>query len=83
MTPAILAIMLIFGLPILVVGGFFVIWSLKIITRGGPRHEAERLSEETRLIQEIHRGLSKMEERIEALETILLDPERKDKPSHE
>ena len=31
--------------------------------------------DDTRLIQEIHQGLSRMEERIEILETILLDRE--------
>lgn len=31
------------------------------------------LVDDTRLIQEIHQGLSRMEERIETLETILLD----------
>ncbi len=30
-------------------------------------------SDETELIQDIHRGLSRMEQRIESLETILLD----------
>jgi len=31
------------------------------------------------MIQEIYQGLSKMEERVDALETILLDRERKGK----
>ena len=34
---------------------------------------------ETKLIQEIYQGLSSMERRVEALETILLDRERKGK----
>jgi TM2 domain-containing membrane protein YozV len=32
--------------------------------------------DDTRLIQEIHNGLSRMEERVESLETILLDREQ-------
>jgi TM2 domain-containing membrane protein YozV len=32
--------------------------------------------DDTRLIQEIHQGLSRMEERVETLETILLDREQ-------
>lgn len=32
----------------------------------------------TKLIQEVHHGLLRMEQRIEALETILFDRERKD-----
>jgi hypothetical protein len=31
------------------------------------------------MIQELYQGLSKMEERVDALETILLDQERKGK----
>ena len=67
-----LAILLIFGFPIVVVGGFFLIWALKI-AKGGKDDQFK--AEETQLIQEIHHGLQKMEERIEALETILLEPE--------
>ena len=38
----------------------------------------EQLStDETRMIQELHQGAYRMEERIEALETIILDYERK------
>lgn len=38
----------------------------------------EQLStDETRMIQELHQGSFRMEERIEALETIILDRERK------
>jgi TM2 domain-containing membrane protein YozV len=40
----------------------------------------EQLStDETRMIQELHLGSSRMEERIEALETIILDRERKNR----
>jgi phage shock protein B len=40
----------------------------------GSRHNR---AEETKLIQEIHQGLSEMEKRVEALETILLDAQRR------
>ena len=33
--------------------------------------------DETRMIQEIYHGLTKMEDRIETLETLLMDSERK------
>ena len=40
----------------------------------------EQLStDETRMIQELHQGSFRMEERIEALETIILDYERKNR----
>jgi len=71
-------ILLIFGLPLVIVAGFFLIWGLKIITGGPPQKREKDQADETKLIQELYQGLSKMEERIEALETILLDRERKD-----
>lgn len=35
-------------------------------------------AEETKMIQDIYSGLSKMEERVEALETILIERQKKD-----
>lgn len=43
---------------------------------GGSKRSAKTDADETRLIQEIHHGLVKMEGRIESLETLLLDQER-------
>ncbi|MFH1138047.1 MAG: envelope stress response membrane protein PspB [Pseudomonadota bacterium] len=72
MHPAHVVMTMVFALPFLVVGGFFLIWALKIL-KGESSKGGERLNEEeTRTIQELHYGLTKMEERIEALETILL-----------
>lgn len=46
--------------------------------RGQPRRgDRAQRDQETELIQEIHQGFTKMEQRITSLETILLDPERK------
>ena len=69
-----LAVLLIFGFPIVLVGGFFLIWILKIMQGGASRQERQVQAEETRLIQELHQGLIRMEQRIETLETLLLDP---------
>ena len=44
---------------------------------GSPRRSGKTEAEETRLIQEIHYGFVKMERRVESLETLLLDTERK------
>ena len=54
--------------------------------RGG--QSAGDQAEEAKMIQEIYSGLSRMEERVEALETILLDQEKRKgakerKPNHE
>jgi phage shock protein B len=54
-----------------------ILMGIKIL-RGGVK-EQKSLSEEARMIQEIHKGLSKMEERVEALETLLLEKDRKDR----
>ncbi len=43
--------------------------------RGGQKAEAD----EAKMIQEIYQGLSRIEERVEALETILLDRAKGDK----
>lgn len=48
-------------------------------TSDEPRLTASKEAEETRLIQEINRTLGRLETRIEALETIVLDRERNKK----
>ena len=48
-----------------------VIWA--VVRLAGPRRSKGAAPEDTRIIQEIHQGLTKMEERIESLETILVD----------
>jgi phage shock protein B len=61
----------------LVLLGGLVIAAIKA-WRGNPsRPSKQSRDEETRLIQEIYQGLTKMEKRVEALETILLGPERR------
>jgi len=76
--PGTLAVLLIFGFPFLIVGGFFLIWAMRIYKGGSGQQDEQLRAQETKLIQEIHQGLIRMEERIEALETILLDPDRKE-----
>ena len=46
---------------------------------GGMQRGSKLDTDETRLMQEIYQGLSRMEERVEALETILLDREQNKK----
>lgn len=65
----------IFGGIALVVGVFF--WGIKSSKGIAYGKGRERVSEETRIIQEVYKGLSKMEERIGTLETILLDEKRR------
>ena len=66
------------GLPI-ICGTFIAIISiLKGKPSKGKPSKKDRImgGEETSLIQEMHRGLTSLEDRIESLETLLLDQER-------
>lgn len=72
-------ISIVFGgivLALAIIGGTLLL-AIKILKGGISRKDQHKQSEEARLIQEIYQGFSRMEERIEALETILLDGERK------
>jgi phage shock protein B len=63
----------------LAVIGSTILMAIKLITGGVSRKSRTEQSEEARMIQEIYRGLTRMEERVEALETILLDRDRKER----
>mmetsp|Transcript_24593 Transcript_24593/g.11769 ORF Transcript_24593/g.11769 Transcript_24593/m.11769 type:complete len:84 (-) Transcript_24593:459-710(-) len=47
-------------------------------TSGISGKEKRENAKETKMIQDIYHGLSKMEERVEALETILIERQKKD-----
>lgn len=68
-----LAVFMLFSIPLVAVIGGLALGALKILK--GSAHELE----DTRLIQEVHHQLRKMEERVASLETILLDIDRKDR----
>ena len=67
------AILLIATLGLILIG---IIRAAK--TGGISKKDKQAHAEETKMIQDIFNGLSKMEERIEALETILIERQRKD-----
>ena len=56
-----------------------ILLAVKMIKGGGSQKEQKQEVEEARTIQEIYQGLSRMEERVEALETILLDRAKEDR----
>lgn len=59
--------------------GLIIIGIIRAAKTGGiSKKEKQAHSQETKMIQDIYKGLSKMEERVEALETILMDRQRKD-----
>jgi phage shock protein B len=73
-----LVVLLILGPIFAAVVGIIFLRALKIWKGVSSEHNQQRQAEETKLIQEIYRGLAKLEERVEALETILLDRHRKE-----
>ena len=73
MDPGIVTALLNFVTTIVIVIGVFGLISLKIIKGSPRRHSQAPNIEETRLIQELYQGLSRLEERVESLETLLLD----------
>jgi len=78
---AVLILIIFFGGSILALAiiGSTILMAIKIL-KGGLSRKGQKLeTEETKVIQQIYQGLSRMEERVEALETIILDHERKDK----
>ena len=76
----ILIVAIVFGGIVLALAivGSTILMAIKIlkgdVSRKGQKHQAE----EARMIQEIYQGFSRMEERVEALETIILDRKRKE-----
>ncbi len=76
---AVMILGVIFGGSVLALAiiGSTILMAIKIIKGGVSRKGQKFQAEEARMIQEIYQGLSKMEERVEALETIILESERK------
>jgi len=56
--------------------GVIFLLTLKILRGGGKRTNRGVDPEEAKLMQEIHRGLQKMEDRVESLETLLIEEAR-------
>jgi phage shock protein B len=73
---AVLILATIFGGIALIVGVTFM--GVKMIRGLSGKGTPQQRDDETRCIQEIYQGLNKMEERIEALETILLERQKSD-----
>ncbi|MBN1257050.1 MAG: phage-shock protein [Planctomycetes bacterium] len=67
-----LAVLLIFGVPIVAIIGGIFLKALKIVFGDPSQKKSNALNgEETKIIQEIYQGLERMEKRIEALETLM------------
>jgi len=76
MHASIITVIMFVGVGFLVVTAIILVAIISALGRG--RRSRGSDEEEARMMQEIHGGLENMEKRVEALETILLDRERKD-----
>lgn len=76
---AVMIVSVVFGGIVLALAiiGSTILMAIKILKGGLSRSDQKSQSDETKMIQEIFEGLSRMEDRVEALETILLDQKRK------
>ena len=63
--------------------GVIILVGLKILKGNKTKDSPETDVDETKMIQEIYHSLSRMEERVNTLETILLDKEEKPGANHE
>ncbi len=81
MMQGVLVLAIIFGGSVMALAiiGSTILIAIKILKGGVSRQGQKFQAEEARMIQEIYKGLSRMEERVEALETIILDRERKER----
>jgi len=64
--------------PLLVLVGLVALIA-RLFQGSFSRREPQERVDETRMIQEIYNNLSRMEERVEVLETLLLEDARRDK----
>ena len=80
MTGALIVAICIGGAILLIVTiGLLIIGIIKVAKTGGlSKKEKQTRTDETQMIQDIYHGLSKMEERVEALETILIERQKED-----
>ncbi len=78
---SVIALSIIFGGSVLVLAiiGSTILMAIKIFKGTASKKGRQNQTDEARMIQEIYKGLSQMEERVEALETIILDRERKER----
>ena len=70
----------VFGSAVLIlaiIAGTILLAIRMIRGRTSPK-DRQDLADEARMVQEIYQGMSEIENRVESLETILLDKEKKD-----
>lgn len=63
---------------ILVIIAGTILLAIRMIRGGVSPNDRQQRADEARMVQEIYQGMSELENRVESLETILLDSEKKD-----
>jgi hypothetical protein len=81
--PGAIVVSIVFGAIVLALAvlGATLLLAIKLIKGGASRTDPKRFRDEEKLFQEIDTGLSRLEQRVEALETILSD-QNKEKDGH-
>ena len=69
---ALITVVIVFGTALF--GLAIICWTVVKLAGAGTSRNAS--ADEARIIQEIHRGLVRMEERVESLETLLFDQDK-------
>ena len=79
---AVLIVLIVFAGLVLSLGivGGTILMSIRLRHGGLSKKDRKQQVDETEMIQEIYSGLSRMEKRIDALETILMDRSGKEAP---
>lgn len=72
-----LAVALALGIPLVAVAGSVLVKVIKALREGPTPEDRKTMKDEVALLEELARELERMEDRIEALETILLEREKK------
>ena len=70
-----LTVIMVFAIPLVAIVGGLGLEALKVL-RGNPKKGSQVSAEETELMQELFRIASRMEKRVEALETLIMDRAR-------
>lgn len=81
---AVWMLMIISGSLVLILGTICgtILFAIKLRRGGLSAHSRDAQSEEARMIQEIYQGLGRMESRVEALETILMERNERSHKDH-
>jgi phage shock protein B len=78
---AVMFVAIVFGGIILALAiiGSTIVMIIKFLKGGISRTSRKFDTEEAKMIQEMYQGITRMEQRVEALETIILDREREER----